>query len=37
MKLLTRVRALQRPWTGFDIRYAPSRGLAKRMSNPKLH
>ena len=24
-------------WSGFDIRYPPGRGLAKRMSNPKLH
>ena len=24
-------------WSGFDIRYPPSRKLAKRMSNPKLH
>jgi hypothetical protein len=24
-------------WSGFDIRYPPSRGLTKRMSNPKLH
>ena len=24
-------------WSGFDIRYLPSRKLAKRMSNPKLH
>jgi hypothetical protein len=37
MKLLTRVRAIHRQWSGFDIRYSPSRGLAKRMSNPKLH
>jgi benzoate membrane transport protein len=26
-----------RQWSGFDIRSSPSRGLAKRMSNPKLH
>jgi len=24
-------------WSGFDIRYPPSRGPAKRMSNPKLY
>jgi hypothetical protein len=24
-------------WSGFDIRYPPSRKRAKRMSNPKLH
>ena len=24
-------------WSGFDIRYPPSRGLTRRMSNPKLH
>ena len=27
----------RRWWSGFDIRYSPSRALAKRMSNPKLH
>ena len=24
-------------WSGFDIRNPPGHGLAKRMSNPKLH
>jgi hypothetical protein len=24
-------------WSGFDIRCSSGRGLAKRMSNPKLH
>ena len=30
-------RVPRHSWSGFDIRYTPSRGLAKRMSDPKLH